>query len=91
MLVTLGAFCTSRMCRPIEGVSGATPHPKRMRQPSSPFQKAKCRPFLNMSVLWTNSCGARSGAARCQRIAYDANGNTLTDASGKSYTWDFES
>jgi YD repeat-containing protein len=22
--------------------------------------------------------------------AYDANGNTLTDASGKSYTWDFE-
>jgi len=21
---------------------------------------------------------------------YDANGNTLTDASGKSYTWDFE-
>ena len=23
-------------------------------------------------------------------VAYDANGNTLTDASGKSYTWDFE-
>jgi len=22
--------------------------------------------------------------------AYDANGNTLTDSSGKSYTWDFE-
>jgi RHS repeat-associated protein len=24
------------------------------------------------------------------RYAYDANGNTLSDASGKSYTWDFE-
>lgn len=23
-------------------------------------------------------------------VAYDANGNTLSDASGKSYTWDFE-
>jgi YD repeat-containing protein len=23
-------------------------------------------------------------------VAYDANGNTLTDASGKNYTWDFE-
>ncbi len=23
-------------------------------------------------------------------MAYDANGNTLSDASGKSYTWDFE-
>ena len=23
-------------------------------------------------------------------IAFDANGNTVTDASGKSYTWDFE-
>jgi RHS repeat-associated protein len=23
-------------------------------------------------------------------VAYDANGNTLADASGKSYTWDFE-
>ena len=23
-------------------------------------------------------------------VAYDANGNTLTDPSGKSYTWDFE-
>jgi YD repeat-containing protein len=23
-------------------------------------------------------------------IAIDANGNTLTDASGKSYAWDFE-
>jgi hypothetical protein len=23
-------------------------------------------------------------------IAYDANGNTLSDPSGKSYTWDFE-
>jgi hypothetical protein len=22
--------------------------------------------------------------------SYDANGNTLTDASGRSYTWDFE-
>jgi YD repeat-containing protein len=24
------------------------------------------------------------------RVAYDANGNTLSDASGKQYTWDFE-
>jgi hypothetical protein len=23
-------------------------------------------------------------------ITYDANGNTLTDATGKSYSWDFE-
>src|ERR1700723_1122403 len=23
-------------------------------------------------------------------VAYDANGNTLTDAQGRSYTWDFE-
>jgi YD repeat-containing protein len=23
-------------------------------------------------------------------VAYDANGNTLTDASGRSFTWDFE-
>lgn len=23
-------------------------------------------------------------------VAYDANGNTLTDPSGKSYSWDFE-
>jgi YD repeat-containing protein len=23
-------------------------------------------------------------------VAYDANGNTLSDASGKGYTWDFE-
>src|SRR5258708_20020926 len=23
-------------------------------------------------------------------VAYDANGNTLSDPSGKSYTWDFE-
>ena len=37
-----------------------------------------------------NSCGVRSGVARCQGIAYDANGNTLSDPSGKSYTWDFE-
>jgi len=29
-------------------------------------------------VAWTDALG------------YDANGNTLTDASGKSYTWDFE-
>jgi RHS repeat-associated protein len=26
----------------------------------------------------------------CALIVYDANGNTLTDASGKTYTWDFE-
>jgi YD repeat-containing protein len=25
-----------------------------------------------------------------RRYAYDANGNTLTDASGRSFTWDFE-
>jgi YD repeat-containing protein len=24
------------------------------------------------------------------RVAYDANGNTLTDAEGRSFTWDFE-
>jgi YD repeat-containing protein len=24
------------------------------------------------------------------KLAYDANGNTLSDPSGKSYTWDFE-
>src|SRR5271166_59208 len=90
MRAMLGACCTSRMRRLIEGVSGATPHPKRVRQLSSPFQKAKCLPFLNMSVLWTNSCGVRSGVARCQGIAYDNNGSTLTDAQGRSYTWDFE-
>jgi RHS repeat-associated protein len=27
---------------------------------------------------------------RTPTVAYDANGNTLTDPSGKSYTWDFE-
>jgi YD repeat-containing protein len=27
---------------------------------------------------------------RSPTVAYDANGNTLSDPSGKSYTWDFE-
>src|SRR6202050_45184 len=27
---------------------------------------------------------------RLSAITYDANGNTLTDAQGRSYTWDFE-
>lgn len=27
---------------------------------------------------------------RAPTVAYDANGNTLTDAQGRSYTWDFE-
>ena len=26
----------------------------------------------------------------CAVIAHDANGNTLSDPSGKSYSWDFE-
>lgn len=26
----------------------------------------------------------------CAVIAYDANGSTVTDASGRSFTWDFE-
>ena len=26
----------------------------------------------------------------CRCCAYDSNGNTLADASGKSYTWNFE-
>jgi YD repeat-containing protein len=28
--------------------------------------------------------------ARTKALGYDANGNTLSDPSGKSYTWDFE-
>jgi len=31
-----------------------------------------------------------SAMVRTPTVALDANGNTLTDASGKSYTWDFE-
>ena len=31
-----------------------------------------------------------SGVTPLSTVAYDANGNTLTDPSGKSYSWDFE-
>jgi RHS repeat-associated protein len=31
-----------------------------------------------------------SATTPCFTVAYDANGNTLSDPSGKSYTWDFE-
>jgi len=31
-----------------------------------------------------------SATTTLSTVVYDANGNTLTDASGKSYTWDFE-
>lgn len=31
-----------------------------------------------------------SAMTRLRTVAYDANGNTLTDAQGRSFTWDFE-
>lgn len=37
------------------------------------------------------NCGPHSASSAMTALStYDANGNTLTDASGKSYTWDFE-
>jgi YD repeat-containing protein len=36
-------------------------------------------------------CGLRSGSSATTALsAYDANGSTLTDAQGRSFTWDFE-
>ena len=33
---------------------------------------------------------AHSATTPVSTVAYDANGNTLSDASGQAYTWDFE-
>jgi YD repeat-containing protein len=33
---------------------------------------------------------SEKGAMQAFRATFDANGNTLSDASGKSYSWDFE-
>jgi RHS repeat-associated protein len=37
-----------------------------------------------------NCCPHSASSAMTALSTYDANGNTLTDPSGKSYTWDFE-
>ena len=57
--------------------------------------------WCNYGAVWMDDPG--SDFSRCSLVfrqtlsagtngsyTYDANGNTLTDASGKSYTWDFE-
>jgi len=37
-----------------------------------------------------NCCPHSASSAMTAFSTYDANGNTLTDAGGKSYSWDFE-
>jgi RHS repeat-associated protein len=48
-----------------------------------------------ISAMWskwsgTHQVSRREGARTALGIALDANGNVLTDPSGKSYSWDFE-
>src|SRR5580658_6007155 len=50
---------------------------------------------LRLGPTWVKWSGThqdrkRSWSKTVSGSALDANGNTLTDASGKSYTWDFE-
>jgi RHS repeat-associated protein len=50
---------------------------------------------LRFSAMWAKWSGthqdrSRSSSETVSGSALDANGNTLTDASGKSYSWDFD-
>src|SRR5437868_6712018 len=38
----------------------------------------------------THLSGLAHEALICMRVTHDANGNTLSDAQGRSFTWDFE-
>jgi RHS repeat-associated protein len=65
----------------------------RGKKPHQGILSRNCR--LHVSAMWAKWSGTHqdSGGWRSKTvlgIALDANGNTLSDPSGKSYTWDFE-